>query len=287
VPRDALIAQSTPAPQLGYAFGVHRALDACGAMLGPVAAFAVLAVVPRGFDVVFVASFFAALIGLAVLTLFVDNAMPAQPEVEERLSMASLLLPLRDPGFRQAVLASTALAAATISDAFVYLVLLERLGFTVGLFPLLYVGTSLSYLVLAVPAGLLADQWGRWQVFLLGYGALLAVYVVLLSAAAGPVTVLVAVTLLGAYYAATDGVVAAFVSGAVNPAHRGTGLAAVTASTTLARVAASVAFGWVWTAFGRDGAVAAFAVALGLALAVASLVLAPLAARGEGSGSHG
>ena len=81
VPRDALIADSAPAHSLGYAFGVHRALDACGAVLGPVAAFALLAAVPQGFDVVFVASFFAALIGLAVLLLFVENVRPSQRRV--------------------------------------------------------------------------------------------------------------------------------------------------------------------------------------------------------------
>ena len=157
VPRDALIADSAPAHSLGYAFGVHRALDACGAVLGPVAAFALLAAVPQGFDVVFVASFFAALIGLAVLLLFVENVSPARDGLPA--SRIDLTDPLRDPAFRRAVGAASALSVATISDAFVYLILLERLGFTVGLFPLLYVGTSLSYLSLAVPAGALADRW--------------------------------------------------------------------------------------------------------------------------------
>jgi MFS family permease len=205
--------------------------------------------------------------------------MPADARAGERVSLADLVRPLRDPGFRRAVLAASVLAAATISDAFVYLVLLERLGFAVGLFPLLYVGTSLSYLTLAVPAGVLADRWGRWQVFLLGYGALLAVYVLLLSRAAGPAAVFAAVALLGAYYAGTDGVVVAFASSVVTPAQRGAGLAALTTSTSMARVLASVVFGWLWTAAGREGAVAAFVMALGVALAAAALSLAPLAAR--------
>jgi MFS family permease len=285
VPRDVLIAHSTPAAQLGFAFGVHRALDACGATLGPVAAFALLTLVPRGFDVVFVASFFAAVVGLGVLVLFVRNVAPAAPRDEA--SLRSLLEPLRDPRFRRGVAASTVLGAATISDAFIYLVLLERLGFTVGLFPLLYVGTSVSYLLLAVPAGVLADRWGRWQVFLVGYAALLAVYVLLLSPAVGPLMVFVALALLGAYYAATDGVMAAFASGVVAPDCRGSGLAAMTTSTSLARVLASVMFGWAWTAAGRDGAVAAFAVALGLAVAGAALALAPLASARRGAGIDG
>ena len=280
VPRDALIAQSTTRAQLGYAFGVHRSLDAFGAVLGPVAAFALLAAAPRRFDVVFVASFFAALLGLGVLLLFVENLAPP-PVPAAPAPVTGLLQPLHDRAFRRAILAATILAVATISDAFVYLILLERLGVTVGAFPLLYVGTSLSYLVLAAAAGALADQWGRWRVFLLGYGALLAVYVVLLSAAGGPAAAVVAVVLLGAYYACTDGVAAAYASGVLPPERRGTGLALLTTSTGLARLLASVTFGWVWLATGREQAVAVFAVALGVAIAGAALALRA-AARGDG-----
>lgn len=273
VPRDALIAQSSPAARLGYAFGVHRALDACGAVLGPVAAFALLAAVPRGFDVVFVASFAAAVVGVGVLSLFVESAMPAVEAAPQLSPTSQVIAPLRDRAFRRAVATAAALSLATISDAFVYLVLLERLGFAPGFFPLLYVGTSLSYLVLAVPAGVLADRWGRWRVFLLGYGALLAVYGILLSAVGGSTTVLLAVMLLGAYYAGTDGVVIAFASGVLEATRRGTGLALLTTSTSLARLAASVVFGWLWLALGRQQAVFVFAIGLGVAVVMAAIAL--------------
>ena len=55
-PRDALISQRSERSQLATAFGVHRALDAVGAMLGPVVAFLLLPA-PDEFDVVFVNSF--------------------------------------------------------------------------------------------------------------------------------------------------------------------------------------------------------------------------------------
>ena len=61
-PRDALIAKRSKLPELATAFGVHRSLDAAGAMLGPVAAFALLALMPNKFDVLFVASFGIAII---------------------------------------------------------------------------------------------------------------------------------------------------------------------------------------------------------------------------------
>src|SRR5918911_2581578 len=75
-PRDALISLSTDRRSLGLAFGVHRALDTCGAMLGPLIAFAVLTVLPNAFDLVFIASFCAAVLGVGVLGLFVENRVP-------------------------------------------------------------------------------------------------------------------------------------------------------------------------------------------------------------------
>jgi len=80
-PRDALISLSSPREGLATAFGVHRALDTAGAMLGPLVAFGLLALAPDAFEMVFVASFGFALIGLAVLTLFVQNRRPDEPVV--------------------------------------------------------------------------------------------------------------------------------------------------------------------------------------------------------------
>ena len=72
-PRDAMISLSSEREDLGTAFGVHRALDTAGAMLGPLVAFGLLALVPRAFDAVFVVSFCVAMIGLGLLVLFVKN----------------------------------------------------------------------------------------------------------------------------------------------------------------------------------------------------------------------
>src|SRR5262249_1119049 len=78
-PRDALISLNSPSDRLGTAFGVHRALDTCGAMLGPVIAFGLLTVAPGSFDTIFVVSFCAALVGLAVLLLFVQERPRPRP----------------------------------------------------------------------------------------------------------------------------------------------------------------------------------------------------------------
>ena len=80
-PRDALISLSSTKARLGTAFGVHRALDTVGAVLGPLAGAVILARNPAGFDVVFMTSFFVAVIGLGVLWCFVDERR-AGPDVE-------------------------------------------------------------------------------------------------------------------------------------------------------------------------------------------------------------
>jgi MFS family permease len=104
----------------------------------------------------------------------------------------------------------------TMSDAFVYLVLQRQMNFAVGSFPLLYVLTSLGYLMLAIPAGLLADRMGRFRVFAGGYAALVVLYAVLTMAPATLATLFVSLLLLSVYYAATEGVLMAL-AGVVVP----------------------------------------------------------------------
>ena len=73
-PRDAMISLSVPRAALASAFGIHRALDTAGAMIGPVLAFVILAWIANGYDVVFVVSLALGVIGVAALVLFVDTS---------------------------------------------------------------------------------------------------------------------------------------------------------------------------------------------------------------------
>ena len=241
-------------------------------MLGPVAAFAILAAVPGGFDVVFVTSLAVAVVGLGVLTLFAENVTGSTSDQSARPSIRTALGLFRQRDFRTVVIAAAALAALTISDAFVYLVLRDRLQFAPTLFPVLYVGTWLSYLLLAAPAGRLADRLGRPRIYLTGHLFLLAVYWIMVRPPGDLLGVLLAMALLGGYYAATDGVLAALASGILPSALRGSGLALLATATSGARLLSSVAFGWIWVSMGKDPAIVIFAVALSLTVVVSWLV---------------
>ena len=274
-PRDAMISLSTPERQLGTAFGVHRALDTTGAMLGPLVAFGLLALAPLAFDSIFLVSFCLAIVGLGILVLFVDPRRQApdsaSPPRQASLRGASALL--RVPRFRALVLAGGAVSLATASDAFIFLGLHEKLDLGTSLFPLLFVGSAGVYMTLAVPFGRLADRVGRGRVFVGGYGLLLAVYATLLLPIGGWTLAVATLGLLGAYYAATDGVLMALGSSVVPNEVRGTGLAFLRTTTSIARLVASIVFGALWTVWGFDVAIVCFGAALVAATALSAFVL--------------
>jgi MFS family permease len=270
-PRDALISLSVDRRDLGAAFGVHRALDTAGAMIGPLLAFGLLALAPNSFDSIFVVSFCFALVGLSILVFFVQNRDGAPPEQKgDRFSLRAVAGLLAVRPFQLLVAVAGALALVTMSDGFLYIGLQRRLDFDARLLPLLYVGTALVYMLLAVPIGRLADRVGRGRVFLGGYALLLTAYGLLLLPSLGVAGLGLFLVVFGAYYAATEGVLMALGSAVLPPALRGSGLALIVTATSLARLAASILFGAVWTLVGMQAAVAVFAVALVVALPIAA-----------------
>jgi MFS family permease len=280
-PRDAMISLSSPREGLGAAFGVHRAMDTAGAMLGPLIAFGILALAPQGYDAVFVTSFCFAAIGLAILWLFVEGrpaaASPAASQPEDvgtppPPTMRETAAVLGSRQFRLLILAGTALAVATVSDAFVYLVLQRRGDFDATLLPLLYFGTALAYMLLAIPIGRLADAVGRKRVFMAGYGVLLALYATLLIPNGGAVQVVGCLVLLGTYYASTDGVLMAIASAVLPSDLRATGLAALVTGISLGRLLAALAFGALWTWTGPSTALLVFSCGLVLAMGAGSVL---------------
>lgn len=268
-PRDAMIAGSTPSERLATAFGVHRAMDTAGAMLGPLLAAVILWLTAQAYDAVFVVSFCFALVGVAVIAAFVRPAPLAEAPAERAQSLRQAVGLLTQPRFRSIVVSGTLLALATLSDNFVYLLLQERLQLAQGFFPLLYVGVALIFMLFAIPVGRLADQYGRRQIFGVGCLLLVAAYGLLWSATDNRVLLALVLILLGLYYAATEGVLQAIASVQL-PAHlRSSGLALLATGIGLARLCASVFYGWLWGQWGSPAAVGLFMVGIGVATGVA------------------
>ena len=271
-PRDALISLSASPKTLGTAFGVHRAMDTTGAMIGPLMAFGILALAPLAFTSVFLVSFCVAIAGLGVIALLVPSRVE-RTESKPPLSLRQLSPLLLERRFRALVLVASLLGLATISDAFLYLALQRKLDLAPAVFPLLFVGVSLAFMLLAVPAGKLADRVGRGRVFVGGYVLLLPVYALLLAPQLGYLGLGLVLAFVGASYAATDGVLAALASGTLDEEARGSGLSVLTTATNLSRFVASVGFGALWTWAGLNTAVLVCGIALAAAIVATGVVL--------------
>ncbi len=267
-PRDALISLSSTPETLGRSFGVHRALDTVGAFLGPLAAFGLLLANPNHYDTVFVASFCIASFAVVMLALLVRDRTEAVDQANP-VSLGAALRLLLLPRFRRVCIAALLLGVVALSDSFVYLLLQQRLDISAEYFPLLPLGTTASYLLLAVPFGHLADRVGRIRVFVGGYVALLSAYLMLFGPVGGVVLLLPTLALHGLFYAATDGVLMAAVGPMLPVQLRASGIALIQTGQSVALLASSVLFGAAWGRWGLHAA---------LALAVASLAAAILAA---------
>ena len=267
-PRDAMIASVTPTEDLGRAFGVHRSLDTVGAAVGPLLAFMILWAIPEGYTTVMVVSLAAAVVGLALLGLLVPS---------QRHAVAPSRLRWRDvadPRLSRFLLVVGGLGLLTVGDGFIYLALLDRSQFATHWFPLLYVGTNIAYLSLAIPIGRLADRWGRARVLALGHLSLVVAYglAALPLTGAGLATALTVASLvaLGTFYAASDGVTAAVAGRLVPPGVRATGIAAAQTVVAVARLVASTLFGALWFLVGPATALLCVG---GLLLALVAAVL--------------
>jgi MFS family permease len=270
-PRDSLIAASSDPAMLGRAFGMHRMLDTVGAAIGPLVAFALLAAVPGSYRSIFVVSFAFALVGVAVLVLFVPNLRTTVSAA--RVGFRMVMREVGGRRLRGPLIAATVLGLMTVGDGFLYLSLQERDDFAAKYFPLLYVGTNIAYLSLAIPLGRLADRVGRGKVLLAGHVVLLACYLLAALPAGGIGLTLATLAMLGVFYAATDGVLPALVSKLVTAGARGSGIAAAQTVQAVARFGSSVVFGLLWSVHGPSWSLVLFAVLLAAVLPPAAWLL--------------
>ncbi|WP_410790060.1 MFS transporter [Kribbella sp. C-35] len=280
-PRDALITLSTAPQYYGRAFGVHRMMDTVGAFAGPLVALGILAATGQAYDAVFVASFCIAAFGVLVLMLFVRDRRGEQPP-KGTVTPSAVGRLVRLAPVRRLVLAACLAGMVTIGDGFVYLLLQRREELNVGWFPLLAVGTNLSYLLLATPLGVLADKIGRQKVVLGGYIALMLVYLLLFGPVRGwPLLVLV-LALYGLFYAATDGVLIALAGPVLPSGVRTTGIALIQTGQAMSYLVSSVLFGLAWTMWGPTNAIRIAAALVAIAVLVVALLLSGIPATDTG-----
>ena len=262
-PRDALIADETPAHLRGRAFGFHRAADTAGAVCGPLIGLAVYELLGGHASDMRPLFFFAAIPAVISVALvgFVREAKA--PRRDKSRGGA----PLRGdyPPHFWRVLAFIALfSAVNFSDA---LLILRAKALGLGFVAIVcaYVLYNLTYAGLSYPAGRLSDRVPRRIIFGVGLGVFATAYLGL-----GVVTtsrwVWPLLAVYGAFTALTDGVGKAWITDLLPAERHGSGLGLYQGVIGAGSLFAGIWAGLAWHGNGRIPLVISGAVVAALAV---------------------
>ena len=268
-PRDALVADITPAGLRGAAYGLRQALDSVGALLGPALALAFMLILAGDIRKVMWIAVVPAFLAVAVLTIFVREPErdPARGPSGARLSVADVRRLPRE--FWLVVLLGAVFTLARFSEAFLVL-RAEDAGLGLAMVPAVMVVMNLCYAGAAFPAGAAADRVGARKLLLLGL-VLLVMADLVLAAASSPVPVLAGAALWGLHMAFTQGLLAKLVADAAPADLRGTAFGLFNLVSGGALLLANLIAGGMWSAYGAAAtfaAGAAFAAVAAVGVAV-------------------
>ena len=240
-PRDALIADSAKSGARGHAFGLHRAMDTIGAVIGVLTAYLLISSNTTNFVRIFWYSMIPACLGVAALFL-VRQARAAGPS-GKKLSLSFSQLDGKLKGF---LILSFVFALGNSSNQFL-LLRASKLGVSTPTVLLLYLAYNLSYALVSYPASSLSDKVGRKRVLVIGYILYAAVYFGF--ARVTHTSALWALFIVyGLYIAFTEGVEKALLVDMAPDGLRGTvlGLHATLVGTALLPASFIAGFLWDW-----------------------------------------
>ena len=206
-PRDAWLSAVAHQANRGYAFGVHKALDKSGAVLGPLVAYGLLSWLGDGastYRILFWVAMVPAVLGVVALSLIKDQPAPARPRENMMQTWHSL-----SPAFKRYLISAGIFSLAYFSFGFLML-RAHSVGFSVKDTVLLYAMFNIACVIAAPLIGKLGDRVGRPKMVMLGY----AIYLVMslgFAFAAQPWQIVVLFVLYGIFYAIDEAQNKAFI----------------------------------------------------------------------------
>jgi MFS family permease len=282
-PRDALLTAWADPAWRGYVFGLNRAMDHAGAVVGPLLASGFLWWYPEQYRTLFLLTIIPGVIAVVMLLPVRDvapNSLPgvvqdfspalaptSLPNIVQSVGPAVTTQPLGRPFFRYlGILLLFALGNST--DAFLLLKLSDA-GIAAVWIPLLWAALHVVKAGASPFGGLLSDRVDRRRVIGVGW-VLYAVVYVSFARASTPHVLVPVFLVYGLYYALTEGGEKAIVADIAPPDARGLAFGWYHAVTGIGSLAASLGFGLIWKTW---GSAVAFQTGAGLALVAAVLLV--------------
>lgn len=256
-PRDAFIADSTPAHLRGKSFGFHKAMDTAGAAIGPLIAFLILSFISNdGYRTIFWIAILPAVISIFILVFFVrekkkkttlpvPHELPTKEETVPRVPLKSFNI-----SFFILIGIVVIFTIGMPSDAFI-LLRAENVGVPLAIIPLAYLTSNLMFSLVAFPAGVVSDRIGRMWLILGGYTIFSLVYLGF-AIVKDPWMIFVLFAFYGTHLGMTEGVIKAFVADLVPEEARGTAYGVYHTAVGLTLLPASIIAGVLWQYYGAS-----------------------------------
>jgi MFS family permease len=241
-PRDALVAESTTDGRHGRAFGLHRALDSCGAVIGVTLAYVFFTRHTGDYSRIFLWSVVPAVVAVALL-FFVRESRSRSTAPGERPLFRWRTLP---PRLRWFLLITLLFTVGNSSNTFL-LLRSKNLGYAPSTVILLYLTFNVVYALASYPAGWLSDHVGRKTLLVSGYAFYSAVYLGFAVLTLPQRSLLWGLFgLYGLYMGVTDGVEKALVTDLAPPAVRATAIGLHATIVGVGLFPASLIAGQLW-----------------------------------------
>lgn len=238
-PRDSLIAGSVINGETGRSFGLQKAMDNSGAILGPLAAFVLLVFFPGNYRLIFLLAGIPAILSIFVIIFGIKEAKKNEESLFRKFHFKDF------PRKYYLFLAIIFIFTLGNSTDALLMVKANEVGVKVAFIPLVYLVTSIVSVLLAIPIGSLSDRIGKEKILVAGFLIYAIVYYGF--GVTGSVRTIVALfALYGLYSATTDGIQKAFVSDIIDKNKQGTGLGIYNALLGVTLLPASVIAGMLY-----------------------------------------
>jgi MFS family permease len=247
-PRDALLADATPPEVRGAAFGLRQSLDTAGALLGPLAAIALMYAFSDNIRAVFWIAVIPAVLAVTVLVIGVREPSRHEQPAEPTPSLSLQSISQFNKGFWIVTFVGAVFTMARFSEAFLVLRASDA-GLQIAWTPLALVVMNATYVLSAYPAGHVSDRIDRVWLLISGLVALIVADIAL-AFGQNVTTVLIGIGVWGLHMGLTQGVFAALVADNAPPELRGTAFGIFNFVSGLVTLVSSVLAGALWQLYG-------------------------------------
>jgi len=240
-PRDAWIASLSDKKTKGYSFGVHKALDKAGAVVGPFCAYLLLNYFGQNiqtFKLLFKVALAPAI--LAFLLVFLIKEKKAAPAKKESMFRAYKTL---GKDFKHYFYTAGIFSIAYFSFGFL-LLKAYSVGFQIKDIVLLYALFNIAFVIVSAPIGKIGDRVGRKRIIAAEYVIYLLMCIGFIFAFS-KIHVILLFILFGIFYAIDEGQSRAYITD-LEKTRKATAIGAYNFATGIIYLPASVIAGLLW-----------------------------------------